>query len=167
MAPAPCRCRCTVRLEDVLQTTQRTVLTLKSDISEVGFTRAGALPARPCRFLVDRRVVDARIGQPSLSGVSGLSCARPWRVRSCRGVHPPFAKNSSTWRFARGTDILCKRSRASVNYTLGCFEARDKSGWKNANAHSTAWSRANRRRAQACLLYSLTTPGHASTFDAV
>ena len=43
---------------------------------EVGFTRAGALPASPCHFRVQRRTDDARSGRTSLSGVSESSCAQ-------------------------------------------------------------------------------------------
>jgi hypothetical protein len=46
------------------------------DFLEVGFTRAGTLPARPCHFHVRFRTDDARAGRSSLFEVSGSSCAR-------------------------------------------------------------------------------------------
>jgi hypothetical protein len=56
---------------------------------EVGSTRAGALPARPCHFQVERRTGDARAGRSILSGFSASSCAR-CDVCALWGVQPFF-----------------------------------------------------------------------------
>ena len=87
---------------------------------EVGFTRAGALPARPRHFRVKSWTDYAQKGQSSLSGVSGLLCAQ--REVCALGGPTVFLLHSSMGLVSRGAPREQDLWVTGRVYQVQCFE---------------------------------------------